>query len=321
MSRVPLPLLLLAACQDSGLTVHNSDPEATIVNPASGTEVMADQSLALNGVVSDAETATGQLVISWTSTLSGSLDGELQLDGSAVLYLVEDGLEEGEHTIELAVFDEEGASATDSVQIVATANQAPEVEWVSPTEDDPVVTRSPLTLLATVYDEDALEDMFFTWSSDVEGQLDGEQQISGDVLSFYVEDGLGAGEHQLTLQAIDSFGETGADSVVIGVSDEVNTAPSASIMQPGNGDVFKQSDQLVFIAVVTDAESPTSDITCTWSTNLAGLITGSEQIDGTMVTFTVEDELDVGGHNLQLDVVDPSGAMDSDYVTINIVKG
>ena len=107
-SAFPLALLaaLTAACSDTGVTVHNSDPAASIVAPQDGQAFQAGETVALSGVVSDAEDAATEMVTTWTfgdETLCA--DAAVSADGTTSCDAV---MGESDVSIVLMVTDSQG---------------------------------------------------------------------------------------------------------------------------------------------------------------------------------------------------------------------
>ena len=73
------PALLLAACQDYGITTSNDTPEVSILAPTEGQRVVFGESLTITATVSD-ESATEDLALTW-STADGPLAGAETRDG------------------------------------------------------------------------------------------------------------------------------------------------------------------------------------------------------------------------------------------------
>ena len=118
-SAFPLALLatLTAACSDTGVTVHNSDPAASIVAPQDGQAFQAGETVALSGVVSDAEDAATEMVTTWTfgdETLCA--DAAVSADGTTSCDAV---MGESDVSIVLMVTDSQGGVGTSAAVSVS----------------------------------------------------------------------------------------------------------------------------------------------------------------------------------------------------------
>jgi hypothetical protein len=108
-------LLGAAACGDRGLTVNynNQDPEVSIQWPTPELDLPANTSITLVAIAADPETEPADLSLTWTSSLDGPLaTGEWTRVGEEVSLTLANGLSEGDHTLTIAVADEDGASPT-----------------------------------------------------------------------------------------------------------------------------------------------------------------------------------------------------------------
>ena len=107
---------LLAACQDKGVSVYNTEPTASILAPEDGAAVDAGSLVEFYGVVGDAQTDTEAIAVSWSSDLDGELDtAPAAVDGS--VYFASSSLSGGDHAVTLTAIDAEGLSAQATVQL------------------------------------------------------------------------------------------------------------------------------------------------------------------------------------------------------------
>src|SRR5690242_12873960 len=103
-------------------------------------------------------------------------------------------------------------------------NNEPGVVITFPADSDHVLEGEAVTLTANVEDDhDDPVDIDFVWSADPGGTLAGTSALDGSVTSLVVEDGFGPGTVTLTVEAIDTSGESGTDTVAFEV--DPNTAP------------------------------------------------------------------------------------------------
>ena len=109
-SSVPIVLLALAACQDQGVTVFNSDPEAFLMSHQEGSPVVAGVDVEFRGAVSDGNHDAGQLTVSWTAAGRALCDpGPPSGDGTTTCTAA---LASGDELLQLTVRDPEGATHT-----------------------------------------------------------------------------------------------------------------------------------------------------------------------------------------------------------------
>jgi len=110
-----------------------------------------------------------------------------------------------------------------SEQKVTINRQPPEVSLVAPADSSTFLVDQPVTFEAVVRDEDALEALVFTWSSDVQGAVEGELSFSQEYdLIAYTTSDLAVGEHTVRLQVTDTDAAEASDSVTITVVAEAD---------------------------------------------------------------------------------------------------
>ena len=130
----------------------------------------------------------------------------------------------------LRVTASDGAVSTSAVSGGFTVGStAPRVAITSP--DDGHVTRSDdLVLRAAAIDTDeVLDDDALSWASDVDGPLGTGQRLApGDLTS---------GEHQITVTATDSFGNSATDDITVLVDDD---GPVLSVVLDGHDEALGQ---------------------------------------------------------------------------------
>jgi len=90
-------------------------PSATILSPASGDSYSTSDAVVLSGQVSDGESDTEDLEVTWSSSLDGTLaTGAPDSSGSALASV---HLSEGTHVITLSCYDTDGKEGTDSITL------------------------------------------------------------------------------------------------------------------------------------------------------------------------------------------------------------
>jgi len=317
--RRPTLLLVLAAfvalaCNDSTIGTRTDPPSAAILAPADGSSVLEGRDLFFEGRVSDSLTNADGLTLAWTSSLNGTLETappELGVTAFGTSELIV-----GEHIVELAVANENGASAADSITLTVLDDAAPSIT-ISEPGTGPYAAGSLITLLAQVNDdEDALETLRVDWT--VQGETDAlvtdlAPTSSGEALASTT---LSPGTWSLVATVTDSIGQTALDTVTTTVQEPstTNTAPLATFGSIGG---TPSAGELILLnGSVTDAEDPPEALSATWFSDLEGPLGAPVPNAGGHVSGNVT--LVAGTHNLTLTVLDTGGLSHSDTVSLHV---
>lgn len=299
------PVLWLAAlaagCNDPGVKVYNSDPQATIVSHAQGDVVYENALVTLRGAVTDPD--GDEVRVFW------EVDGETICD-------TEEPVEAGEFSCEttfttspaeviLRAMDVLEYEATDKITLEVIPGDVPEVDILSPEEGVVYYTDELIAFEAEVSDgEDALEDLEIAWESALTGAIDVDTTPDSDGVvsgTAYLEEG----EHEVTLYVTDTTGKTGTGTVVIEV-DPPNESPTCSILSPADNTVGESGEAVDVEAEVDDAETPADQLEVTLASDKDGTLgTPTPSSDGS-VSLSVTG-LSEATHTLTLSVVDELG--------------
>ena len=204
MSRFLIVMSLLScSTSDKSIMVVNTQPEATIQSPVDGAEFIQYTPINFMGYVDDAQEEPDALQIFWSSDLDGELSTEpATYEGTA--YFSTSDLSAGLHTISLLVIDERATEGEDSISLtIVSAVNEPTLTIRYPVEDETGVENEETHFEALVEDEqDELEDLFVTVSSDLNGEIcSGNADSSG---IFVCDEMLDIGEHILTFSVVDT---------------------------------------------------------------------------------------------------------------------
>ncbi len=277
-------------------------PVVNIEAPTEGASFYADEAVALEATVTDAEDLTTALAIAWESDLSGPLDVELSYgSGGAVsseVYLVE-----GEHTLTLTATDSHGKVGEDHVSVsVGPANSAPTCAITAPEEGASGSEGEAVDFEGVVGDADqAAPELAVAWRSDLDGALGGEAAGSDGVVRLSTS-ALRTGTHEITLSATDERGAACEASVLY----TVGTPPSIALESPVDGARYTLGEPVSFSAEVSDGEDAARDLQLSWESDLDGVFSTEGADSGGVAAFT-EDGLSAGTHSLTVTVTDSDG--------------
>jgi len=141
-------------------------------------------------------------------------------------------------------------SCSNDVSIKDTPNLAPQAAISAPNEGSTYTSADTIDMVGTVSDSDGLSDLqTVTLSSSVSGELDLLTPDSDGIVRW--SGTLVAGTHTLTLEAIDTAGAKGTDSVSVEVS-EVDQAPSATLQSPNDLDEFAFGTTVPLVGAAAD---------------------------------------------------------------------
>ncbi len=185
---------------------------------------------------------------------------------------------------------------------------APNVTLTSPTEGQVFAEglSAPEFSAIVVDDEDPLGDLALSWSIEGLGPLDGEQTKGDGSVTLAVATALPLGDHVLTLEATDSGGETGADSVAFSVIE--NTLPSATFETPLEAELHGEGRVVtVRLVVADDDETDLRNLLISWGGELADNPEAPAQPDSHGVAEAFLVDLEIGSYVVSATVADSLG--------------
>jgi len=151
-----LPIfMVLMGCTDNKKSKDegiNTPPTVSIVSPESGHNALLDTPVSFLAYVSDAESTSEELMVSWTSEQDGDLFAE-HADEDGNSSFASDELLEGAHTIIATVVDPEGEETSANILLAIYVPSArPEI--IDLESDEEVMTGALLSIRADVQDAD-----------------------------------------------------------------------------------------------------------------------------------------------------------------------
>ncbi|MFH1069695.1 MAG: hypothetical protein V1794_08755, partial [Candidatus Glassbacteria bacterium] len=282
-----------------GSGTPNSAPTATIVHPSNNADFALGTPVVFSGSGVDPEEGNLPAAsLAWYSSRDGLIgNGD---------YLVTNKLSEGGHTIRLLATDSRGLAAADEVTISVApgGNASPAVTINGPAHGSAFPIGTPVTFTGTASDpEDGiLSGNSLVWLSSLDGELGRGTPLSVPQMT--------PGRHRIILQATDSRGAVGIDTLTIVFS----SPPVVEITGPADGSTFPIGTPVAFSGSARDPEEgilPGSSLV--WYSSLTG------GTIGTGAAF-VSNSLAVGSHRITLVATDRTGVSGSASITLEIVS-
>ncbi|MEM7351890.1 MAG: FG-GAP-like repeat-containing protein [Acidobacteriota bacterium] len=272
--------------------VDLTDPEVTILAPASGTSFRAGEPIQFDGLATDAEDGDLSASLVWSSDLDGSI-------GSGASFST--GLTAGSHLITALVTDSGGLQGSDQITLTIDPNTAPNVLISSPSDGTTVIEGDLVTFTGSASDaEEGDLTAGLAWTSDLDGSLGSGASFSLSTLSV--------GSHLITAAVTDIGGLESSATVTLTV--DANTPPTVAITTPTEGATFIESDLVTFGGTASDTEDGDLTASLAWTSSLDGAI-------GSGGSFSLA-SLSVGTHVITAAVTDSHGADGSADVTITV---
>ncbi len=197
-------LLLTVGCGDQKLSVYNSAPVVSISSPPDGTNVDQGVVVMFEGLVSDAQTASSALQISWSSDIDGVLTTTDPADTTGLALYSTGSLSAGNHAITLSATDESGERTEYTMVLtVVDVPDAPEINVVHPGNGESGQEGELFGFVVQVSDEqDDPATLTVSFESDVDGVFCTPTPDAIGVAEC--DQSLTAGDHRLTFAVTDS---------------------------------------------------------------------------------------------------------------------
>ncbi|PCK07567.1 MAG: hypothetical protein COA42_13550, partial [Alteromonadaceae bacterium] len=175
-------------------------------------------------------------------------------------------------------------------------NQLPSVTLLSPANGDLISEDdNPIAFSYSASDpEDGDLSASVSLSSSIDGAISSPAHLS-------------VGQHQITVQVIDSAGASAVDIISLEVTAHINVAPELQILSPSDGSVIVEIDNPVsFVLSATDLEDGDISANVQLSSSIDGLISNSAI-------------LSVGNHTISASVSDSDGAVSEQQISLQIL--
>lgn len=308
---VSIVLLLLSGCQDQGVTAFNANPTAAILSHRDGDAVKEGEPVTLRGAGADPDNGADELVSTWWAgarQICPPTPTDAQGGTTCEATLT---TEEGRITLDIT--DPANAAASASIDLRVEPTAAPVAAITSPVTGSRWYADQAITFEGQVTDaEDPPSDLVVTWESDRDGLLAASAvpDASGQLTGLAT---LSAGEHVVTLQAVDTSGKAGTAQVAVSVG-PANSAPTCALATPDDGGVGLEGTAVVLSGTVGDVDEAATGLAVTLSSDHDGPLGTPTPDTAGQVTFTTT-SLSVATHVLTLQVTDGRGATCSDIRT------
>ncbi|MFZ5475385.1 MAG: lamin tail domain-containing protein [Myxococcota bacterium] len=222
-----VPVGLAGCASDSKLDRLREAPVVSVVAPEEG-EVFrrGEGDVVVVGEATDGLDDPGDLDAAFVVDGGSPVPVSLDADGLATLALAD--LDVGEHTVTFTVADSDGDVGEADVTFEVQGPLGPPTVTITEPADGATATLGEtLAFRGEATDTTTpAGDLAFTWTSDLQGELQGA--ITGDGASALVTDALVAGTHVVTLAVVDGDGEVGTDAIAVTIEEE------AVIAEPGD---------------------------------------------------------------------------------------
>ena len=252
MRNSALLLSLLIGCTSDQITkTINEAPTVAITSHSDGFEVFEGETVSFRAQASDTNNGTQAISVAWY------LGQELVCDWATPLVAGDSFCDitfAETNTVVVEVRDEDGAAGRDEIAGNITANAAPEIEVLSPTEMERYYSDQLITFQVQVSDaEDSPEDLLVEWESSLDGILTFESQPDSN---GSIDDAgyLSEGQHSFDVRLTDTMGKSVTQSLVLDVGGE-NTAPTCEIIEPENHATYSLGETVFFTGLIQDSEA------------------------------------------------------------------
>ncbi len=275
------------------VVVANTEPSVTINSPINGTSFVESSNVPFSGTATDLEDGVISGSLIWTSDIDGEIGSGNSFNLSTLTI--------GSHQITASVEDDGGLADFETVSISITPNTPPDVSITSPLNGSNYTEGNTINFSAVVTDvEDGIISEETNWSSSIDGFLGEGSSINVNSLS--------QGVHQITAQVQDSHGDP--DSQNISITVNPNTQPVVTILNPNDGAIYTEGDQISFSATGIDAEDGNISNSLSWASSIDGVF-------GTGPSVNIS-TLSIGNHQITAAVTDLNGLGDSRNINITV---
>jgi hypothetical protein len=198
-------------------------------------------------------------------------------------------------------------------------NTPPAVAITLPADRSSYDEGETIEFFAQVEDaQDAEEDLQLTWTSDVDGALASDVHADSTGTVSLATSNLSPGNHTITLQAIDSNGDSGEDYISLSVAD-LDDVPEIAWIHPISGEYGEEGIDFEFKVEASDLQDAAADLEVVLSSSLDGEFCTVE-LDGAGIGSCLA-ALSVGEHTLTATVADTDGNTQAASAYFEVIAG
>ena len=200
-------------------------------------------------------------------------------------------------------------------------NSDPEVSFTQPASGSTFASGAAIQFVATLHDDQTeLSDLQWVWTLEDGSTLVGVEVRTETGVSMVLEDGLEAGEHTITLTAVDSQAANGKDSVDLTVVK--NQPPVAEFLNPLENQLVALEDPLRVELQVTDSdEDDLAAVGLVWGGVAAGDADAPLFTDSSGKATFYLDNLSAGNQQISVQVSDSLGAVGNAIIAFEVRAG
>jgi hypothetical protein len=291
----------------------NSNPTIEITSHSGSIEAMEGEALYFRAIAGDANHSASELLVSWfLDDLEVCPEEAPDVSGESICTI-----NPTQDSVVIAqVRDPQDAAARAEVSLSTTSNLTPTADIEAPTDIEILYSDQLITFSGRATDpEDSSTDLLISWESSLEGIIPMSLQANEDG-EFSAGAYLGEGEHFLSLHVEDTNGKTDTDTVTVRVGGP-NESPSCTILTPVMGEVFVEGESILLSADVSDAETDSTGLLVSWSSDKDGLLNTSTPSSSGEVLFATN-VLSVDTHTITLSVEDDAGSLCNALLLLSI---
>ena len=218
------------ACGDDAIKIIRSPPSVTIVEPVPDTSFYAGENILFRAIAAG-DTVDADLTLfshQWSADSSLVCESApVNADGSANCAISFESV--GTHVVQVTVTDEDRETAVADTRVNIVTNNPPIIDILLPESGDGVSPGDLVVFEANVSDtEDSADKLIVTATSSQDGDLGFTATPSSSGEYTVATSALSTGEHLLTFKVQDTGGQTGQDTLVLGINGRP-VAPVVSI--------------------------------------------------------------------------------------------